>query len=833
MQNIENIATYQKNSEGELWQKELELVKVLRKNCDENGKETDVTKSAKIFHKLALIYKQRSPEKFSLIRSAALLNAAIVRKPSNIEKIRGDLKNVYHHLFTIGNATHTDFNSCRFVELVRKKFKRLRMRTRKTLESLRPTDYSMTEEKHHQLKKQRIQTMEELQVDIAEEYVSIMRRISDKCIAVMGKAPCRYSVAAMGSIARKEATPYSDFEHVILLEDKSLLDFDVDSHEYQNTTEYFRWYSVLFQFIIIGLGETIIPSVCIPSLNDNQNKDMNWFYDAHTPRGISFDGMMVYASKFPLGRQEKTKNKPWTTELIQPVTKMVEYLDTDVDLKNGYHLGDILTKTLFVSGYIKIYSSFSKLVKKTLSKNLKTNQDVNLVVRKQIENDLANFNTFRDAATCNNKTFQLFVQMKTPDKFDALFNIKRIVFRSITLFIAAMGNLHGVCDPEFSGYDIIRSLRKHEVIDSDFADKLLYALSLACEVRVKIYCNKGCQDDVIKENEYHSKPANNVLVQALVENIGGRATIDFFTTCWELQETVRGNNSELTKDLVSQTRFHLGYKLGLFKEITCEWKCFEGNELENKINFFLPLIPSAFMNLKKYEDALSVSLQFIKQLDGNSRILLGFATLICLINLRKEDDEIFAIVTAALKHLSWNQNPWKLPMELLDNDIFSNLLQDDLFSKQLYRETQDDDFFHDDLSLFRQKFPRQQDFNKLFSPMHTVLIQTMKAASLCYISECLMKMNYFEQALKIADASFSVYKMNPEAGGPKRLGHVWYIMGKCCFKRKHLLSSKLWLSKALTELETYVDDWIVADQCTDIKQLLAEISTIIPVSATH
>jgi len=98
------------------------------------------------------------------------------------------------------------------------------------------------------------------------------------------------------------------------------------------------------------LQETIIPSLNIKSLNDEYSSLGNWYFDAHTPRGISFDGMMIHACKFPLGRTEITKAKNFTTELIKPINEMLNYLSSEEDLKNGYHLADILTRTCFVFG---------------------------------------------------------------------------------------------------------------------------------------------------------------------------------------------------------------------------------------------------------------------------------------------------------------------------------------------------------------------------------------------------------------------------------------------------------------------------------------------------
>ena len=92
-----------------------------------------------------------------------------------------------------------------------------------------------------------------------------------------------------GSLARKEISPYSDFEHIIALEEL------LQVQNTQDIVEYFRWYSVIFHIIVMNLQETIIPGVWIRSLNDNSKPHGNWFFDRITTRGISFDGMMPYA----------------------------------------------------------------------------------------------------------------------------------------------------------------------------------------------------------------------------------------------------------------------------------------------------------------------------------------------------------------------------------------------------------------------------------------------------------------------------------------------------------------------------------------------------------
>ena len=90
---------------------------------------------------------------------------------------------------------------------------------------------------------------------------------------------------------------------------------------------------MIFHIVVLNLQETIVPSLNIASLNGNDSSLGDWFYDDVTPRGISFDGMMPHACKFPLGRQQHTKNLQFSTELIKPVSEMLEYLTSDADLK--------------------------------------------------------------------------------------------------------------------------------------------------------------------------------------------------------------------------------------------------------------------------------------------------------------------------------------------------------------------------------------------------------------------------------------------------------------------------------------------------------------------
>jgi len=69
----------------------------------------------------------------------------------------------------------------------------------------------------NQLKNQKVCAIRKLNAMIAKKYNQIMSELSRFCEDVLGKPPCDYAVVGMGSLARKEIPPYSDFEHIILL----------------------------------------------------------------------------------------------------------------------------------------------------------------------------------------------------------------------------------------------------------------------------------------------------------------------------------------------------------------------------------------------------------------------------------------------------------------------------------------------------------------------------------------------------------------------------------------------------------------------------------------
>ena len=488
----------------------------LRKTCSNTRphRETDTDVSAKIFYQMGILYMDQSSNKtnmLSLIRAAALFNAAIARNSINVSLVRESLRKLCYHIQKKAGCSKRE-DLIQQAEQVKIGVKSMRDKAKNALGSLQNIpDYLETEELFLR-QKQKTEKVKEIQDGVTQDYKRIMANICQFCEKVMGKSPCQYVLVGMGSLARKEITPYSDFEHFIILQNNCRDQFSIKG--YEETLKYFRWYSVIFHVVIINLGETIIPSLAIPDLNDPTSELGDWFFDAYTKRGISFDGMMPHASKFPLGR-EATADKPFATELIKPVNEMLDFLNSSESLRQGYHLADILTKTCFVYGNKSVYNNFTQGVSQKLRSALKNDSFEN--IKDQVKEDLTNFSIH------NKALFEL--------QSNSMFNVKRLVYRSTTIFISAWGRLEGI--DASSSFDIISELKHKNVISDYVKGKLMFAVALACEIRLRTYLAKGRQDDM-----YEPAARNRSEEHSFVKVVGKSSLINYFQVAYALQASI-------------------------------------------------------------------------------------------------------------------------------------------------------------------------------------------------------------------------------------------------------------------------------------------------------
>ena len=224
--------------------------------------------------------------------------------------------------------------------------------------------------------------------------------------------------------------------------------------------------------------------------------------------------MMPHACKFPLGQKILSNEaRQYETELIKPVDEMLKYLASQTDLKNGYHLKDILTKVCYVGGDKNIFESFQSKVYQILDDQ--DQQEKYKEIKNMLIEDLDNFATRSNFLKHTSK----------------LFNIKKDLYRSSTIFISALGqaeNIHAS-----SCFDIIEALAQKQLMNDKLKSKLMYAVAVACELRLTRYMKQKRQDDQIKSSISHQDA-----VQTLLENIKETDLISYFQIVYALQCSV-------------------------------------------------------------------------------------------------------------------------------------------------------------------------------------------------------------------------------------------------------------------------------------------------------
>ena len=487
---------------------EEKLVTRLKRLCNDEGKEMNPSASARIFHELGKLYinnESSDSDMFRFIKSAALFNAAIVRtRDTELSlrlKIEKDLESLCALVLRTANASNKDAKLVEQSVRVKQKVTKMRERVTEALAAIPKIEEN--ESVYGMIGTQelgKINSIRELQTEIAKCYTQLMASVAEFCKNVMGDPPFKFSIVGMGSLARNEITPYSDFEHIIVLENDS---------SYGRALPYFKWFSVIFHIIIINLQETILASVMIPCLNDRTYKYGDWFYDRVTTCGISFDGMMPHACKFPLGRQKETRNKPFKTELIKTVKDMLKYLSCEENLKNGYHLSDILTKVCYVYGDQNVFKEFADGIKESLHSQ---GIDSRMELRQQVSEDLSRFSI----ASYIHKTTDMDL------------NIKKTLYRSTTLFISALGRFHNISDSSDSCFDIIESLTGNKY--QKFKHALMFAVAVACEIRLRWYMQKASQCDIIA-----CEKGVTTVMTTLLEIVGKPSVIKYFQIAYALQ----------------------------------------------------------------------------------------------------------------------------------------------------------------------------------------------------------------------------------------------------------------------------------------------------------
>ena len=154
---------------------------------------------------------------------------------------------------------------------------------------------------------------------------------------------------------------------------------------------------------------------------------------------------------------------------------------------------------------MNVFNQFKNEVEKHLKETPKQTRVKE--VKKQVKDDLDNYSTrFRLTKLKSNHTI----------------NIKQLIYRSSTLFIAALGRIHNIYTAN-SSFEIVNELHRIGKVTKNACNKLKYAIAIACEIRLKVYSTNKCQNDSPITLTHDDKNVNQIF-----DFVGAAGTIKYF-----------------------------------------------------------------------------------------------------------------------------------------------------------------------------------------------------------------------------------------------------------------------------------------------------------------
>ena len=274
------------------------------------------------------------------------------------------------------------------------------------------------------------------------------------------KPPCEYALIGLGSLAREEMTPYSDFEFAIL----------IDS-EIEQDKEYFRIFTNLLHLRFLNLGETILPSLDIPCLR--------WVFDTITPtRGLSFDGSMPTACKTPLGKKQNQKGDYELIHNPKGLSQLQSIDAEDLEQKRlwvlkRYHLPSILSTCTYVTGSSKgidLVSDYENKVQVILEKEGKKRAE--------------------DLMKSDLSIYKPHLEEEESGKH---YNVKKDLYRLPNTMFDGLANYF--CLQSTSTWERIEELERKEIFTPKAAQDLKELVMLSQELRLSTYLFHNSQKD--------------------------------------------------------------------------------------------------------------------------------------------------------------------------------------------------------------------------------------------------------------------------------------------------------------------------------------------------
>jgi len=297
---------------------------------------------------------------------------------------------------------------------------------------------------------------------IASQLKDFVVLLIDECIKTLGTPPCGYCFIVFGSHARQQATPYSDLEFGILIE-------DILKEENERHKSYFRRLTKLLSLKIVNLGETTPRIHHIESLA---------FLEDRQPlrKGFSIDGQSPAGCKTPLGKRDNKGQCIF--ELIATPKEMAAYSSRDWHEKEPLLFSTIYNSNI-LCGDKALYDTYRETINIVLSIKNKFGQ----FYRKEralslLCEDIQRFSLIKIGERCNEKEY---------------FFLKHNYYRFLVITLQDLAMFFAI--NLYKPSEIICALYVRQIIDKKLRDQLLEGCEIIDFLRLLNYCRLDEQDE--------------------------------------------------------------------------------------------------------------------------------------------------------------------------------------------------------------------------------------------------------------------------------------------------------------------------------------------------
>ena len=317
--------------------------------------------------------------------------------------------------------------------------------------------------------------MKHISLHCTEMMADFAGKIIEKSVSIIcDQPPCEFQAVAIGSIARAEATPYSDLEYIFLIE--------------KDTTEaihYFEALALTSYFLIGNLQETKLSYMAIEELQD-------WF-DDKAKNGFKIDGLTKGAGNIPTGNgNPKMKN-----HFIVTPEKLADRYEQVLQNPQEEALRGDLTAML---SYTKLLFSYNKSGRGLLAiyrdkvASLVPNDVRKDMNAKMLQNDLEKFTL--SPMSFHQKGFNVNVKKE-------LYRLPSIILLDLSIVLDKMAD---------SSWATIDRFSSQNTLEPDRAANISFCLAAAVYIRLSAYLYHDSHDDrmsVAQHNEEVQEQASD------------------------------------------------------------------------------------------------------------------------------------------------------------------------------------------------------------------------------------------------------------------------------------------------------------------------------------